>query len=60
MDDLSKRLADQLEVLTRTLLALEAYLTQTRSVVGDTKKLIEDVKAGRALPPDDRGKKNGH
>ena len=60
MDDLSKRLADQLEVLTRTLLALEAYLTQTRSVVADTKKLIDDVKAGRTLPPDDRSAKNGH
>jgi hypothetical protein len=60
MDDLSKKLADQLEVLTRTLLALEAYLTQARSVVSDTKKLIEEVKAGRPLPPDDRSAKNGH
>jgi hypothetical protein len=59
MDDLPKRLAAQLDVLTRTVLALEAYLSQARAVVADTKKLIEDVKAGRALLPDDRGTKNG-
>ncbi|MBO0701046.1 MAG: hypothetical protein J2P46_21805 [Zavarzinella sp.] len=59
MDELSKRLAAQLDVLTRTVLALEAFLSQTRAVIADTKKLIDDVKAGRALPPDDRSKKNG-
>ena len=30
MDDLSKKLAAQLDVLARTVLALEAYLSQTR------------------------------
>jgi ABC-type transporter Mla subunit MlaD len=59
MDDLSKKLAAQLDVLARTVLALEAYLSQTRAVVADTKKLIEEVRAGRALPPDERGAKNG-
>jgi hypothetical protein len=54
MDDLPKRLAEQLDLLQRTLLAMETYLAQVRSIVADTRKLLDEVKYGPPGPGGDR------
>jgi hypothetical protein len=59
MGDLDRRLAEHLEALSRQLLAPESYAAQTRAIIADTKQMIEEMKAGRRSPPDDRGVKHG-
>jgi hypothetical protein len=54
MDDLPTRLAEQLDLLQRTLLAMETYLTQVRAIVADTRKLIDETKYGPPGPAGSR------
>jgi hypothetical protein len=42
-----KHLADQLERLRHTLLALETYMAQVRDVVAHTRALMEQAQAER-------------
>lgn len=41
MDDRATQLAEQLEKLRRTLLALETYMSQVRDLIAVTQKLLD-------------------
>jgi len=58
MDDLPARLAEQLELLQRTLLAMETYVTQVRAIVTDTRKMLDEMKYGPPGPGGDRINRN--
>jgi len=45
-----KQLADQLERLRHTLLALETYTAQVRDVIALTRALLEQAEAKRPAP----------
>jgi hypothetical protein len=42
----AQKLAQQLELAQKTLLALEAYLAQAKSIVADTRKLLNEAQGG--------------
>jgi hypothetical protein len=50
-----RTLAEQLNLVTTTLLSLEAYLAQARQVIADARRLIEDGESGGGQRPERKG-----